>query len=143
VVNPDGNANGVVDAADYVLWRKKLSAAPTAVAATGAESPVGWFAQLQRVLANAVITPQEGSTADISQLAAASGQVAMRRSRSDAIIPRRSAFLVSHDIALLAVLNDGERAEVSAPESALASAVTDSEDDLTSSIDEVFAGMTS
>jgi hypothetical protein len=41
------------------------------------------------------------------------------------------------------VLNDGERAEVSAPESALASAVTEGEDDLTSSIDEVFAGMTS
>ena len=34
IVNGDGNANGVVDAADYVLWRKNRSAGAAAAASS-------------------------------------------------------------------------------------------------------------
>jgi hypothetical protein len=61
-LNADGNANGIVDAADYVLWRRNINfttATSSALGASPIPEPATIVVLAIAVLLNAVLTRKE------------------------------------------------------------------------------------
>jgi hypothetical protein len=128
LVNPDGNANGVVDAADYVLWRKRLATAQSSAAAV---SELNEIAE-SKLPANELIADDAGmqqiAAEDFALITTPYHSLERRTARNVTAVPRRSGFAVQHDIALLAVLHDGGRADGSGDYTSFATAASEEHD---------------
>jgi hypothetical protein len=141
VVNPDGNANGVVDAADYVLWRKRASEAQAAARAAGIVSVPAVGEKGESFPVTQSTSPQEYVAAGFSLLNVPTREYVRGASRSIMAVPRRGGFAGEHDIALLAVLEDGTPGDSAIGENPYAATVPEADEAVIESIDEVFTAL--
>jgi hypothetical protein len=139
----DGNRDGSVDAADYVIWRKALSAAPAAgqasvMAAQSSTSNVGGVSDADGVNET---SPSSAPATELLFASTSSGAVDESR-RAAALLSPQGTSSTARDLALLLAIERGVAPGIDSESENNPDRVEPAADDSVEWIDDAFASLT-